>query len=150
MTNQQKEIVRKWIAALRSGEYTQGKSYLRQPMMANGGTVKYAYCCLGVVADLIVKGGGSTEKLAFGAADEFGTLTYDLRIWCGLRTGDGSAVVDGSKVLDLVPDASDGYQRAQKSLTGLNDHMKYDFNKIADVIEAQLKLAEEHEVSIFD
>lgn len=39
-----RELTEKWIGALRSGKYQQGKGYLR----ANNGT----YCCLGVLCDI--------------------------------------------------------------------------------------------------
>lgn len=39
------ELKEKWIAALRSGEYKQGKDCLR--------TDSNEYCCLGVLADVI-------------------------------------------------------------------------------------------------
>lgn len=41
------EIKAKWIAALRSGEYEQGRSSLRPS--------SNSYCCLGVLCDLYVK-----------------------------------------------------------------------------------------------
>lgn len=44
------ENLRNWIAALRSGEYTQGKNYLR----TNGDILKY--CCLGVMCDISNRG----------------------------------------------------------------------------------------------
>lgn len=43
--------VRKWIMALRSGEYTQGKGFLC--VLDNGNPT---YCCLGVLADAVVPG----------------------------------------------------------------------------------------------
>jgi hypothetical protein len=39
-----KEFWTKWIAALRSGEYVQGKGYLNR---------KEKYCCLGVAVDIL-------------------------------------------------------------------------------------------------
>lgn len=41
------ELARKWAAALRSGNYTQGKNRLRN----DNGT----YCCLGVLLDVLLK-----------------------------------------------------------------------------------------------
>jgi hypothetical protein len=41
-------VKKKWLAALRSGEYEQGKNYLE-----NAGK----FCCLGVLCDLAVKEG---------------------------------------------------------------------------------------------
>ncbi len=39
---------KKWLAALRSGEYRQGREALRQRVKKSD-----AYCCLGVLADLV-------------------------------------------------------------------------------------------------
>jgi hypothetical protein len=49
------ELVREWVAALRSGDYKQGRAYLR---------IGVFYCCLGVAADLLRKRGlvGPWEK----------------------------------------------------------------------------------------
>jgi hypothetical protein len=44
------ELKQLWVAALRSGKYAQGKSYLR---------VKNEYCCLGVLCDLMEPKGWS-------------------------------------------------------------------------------------------
>ena len=43
-----KEVKKKWVDALRSGEYAQGRSSLRD---------HDEYCCLGVLCELAVKEG---------------------------------------------------------------------------------------------
>lgn len=55
-------IKAKWIAALRSGQYEQGQSFLR-----NGDK----YCCLGVLCDII-----DSSKWT---VDSFNYLSYDGR-----------------------------------------------------------------------
>jgi hypothetical protein len=40
------QVKEKWITALRSGEYTQAREFLR---------TDYGYCCLGVLTDLYLK-----------------------------------------------------------------------------------------------
>ena len=42
-----KELVKLWVEALRSGKYQQIKGVLRQPL-ANG----YGHCCLGVLCEI--------------------------------------------------------------------------------------------------
>lgn len=42
------ELKTKWVAALRSGEYEQGRNYL-----CNDHSGDYTFCCLGVLCDLI-------------------------------------------------------------------------------------------------
>lgn len=39
------DLLKRWVAALRSGDYEQGKSQLRN--------IKNEYCCLGVLCDVI-------------------------------------------------------------------------------------------------
>lgn len=52
ITDEQKELWKEWITALRSGEYKQGyRSLKRKDYFKN----KCAFCCLGVLCDLIVK-----------------------------------------------------------------------------------------------
>lgn len=41
------EIKNRWVSALRSGEYSQGQSYLKTP--------KGDFCCLGVLCDMFLK-----------------------------------------------------------------------------------------------
>ena len=47
-----KVIAEKWIKALQSGKYKQGKSYLKT---VNRSTKKSSFCCLGVLTDLYRK-----------------------------------------------------------------------------------------------
>lgn len=46
------EVKKKWIEALRSGEYKQGHNALR--VISEGG---FGYCCLGVLCDLMKQSG---------------------------------------------------------------------------------------------
>lgn len=46
-----KKTKKQWVTALRSGEYEQGKSWLRRE---NNGTERF--CCLGVLCDLVEPG----------------------------------------------------------------------------------------------
>lgn len=69
-----KQLVSKWIEALTSGEYEQGKHVLR--------SINNKYCCLGVLADIAIKMGvieGSWEEgyieLSEGEVD-----CYSLRV----------------------------------------------------------------------
>ena len=58
-----KELLKRWVAALRSGEYKQGAEYLRQ-YDENGNAV--AFCCLGVLQSIeprIKQMEGSDEEL---------------------------------------------------------------------------------------
>ena len=52
-----RELVKDWIAALRSGEYRQGHGQLRYQPGIEYGEEQYAYCCLGVAADVAINTG---------------------------------------------------------------------------------------------
>jgi len=58
------EVKKKWIAALRSGEYEQGQSRLRPS--------EDTYCCLGVLCDLYVKETGIGEWRDDDVAFQYG------------------------------------------------------------------------------
>lgn len=47
-----KELAQRWIDALRSGEYTQGRNFLRRPGAAGDPDL---YCCLGVLCEIAVQ-----------------------------------------------------------------------------------------------
>lgn len=75
---------RKWVAALRSGEYLQGTDALNM-----GGR----YCCLGVACELYKQEnelpiGVINDMTYYGGQDEF--LPECVREWLGLRYCDGS------------------------------------------------------------
>ncbi len=64
---------RKWMQALRSGKYTQGKGRLKRTK--KDGT--HTYCCLGVLRDLYPKcQGGNDGTLSPNGLKEAG-LTYE-------------------------------------------------------------------------
>ena len=108
-----------WTAALRSGEYQQGRAALHADGM---------FCCLGVLCDLAVKAG----VVSAAAAREDGyPWAYDgvpdylpksVQEWAGLK--EGNPLVYG-------PNAP-----ARDHLARLNDDYEdYDFARIADAID---------------
>jgi hypothetical protein len=119
-----------WVAALRSGEYRQGKNSLRCKSIENG---QYEYCCLGVLCDLAVKHGegewrdslhNSNRSIYTPHAlpDEW-SMNYPSR--------------DLSDRLNLGASA-DGALSRQSLLGDMNDDQNKDFLTIADWIEANL------------
>ena len=115
------EIKHKWVEALRSGEYSQGKFKLY-----NG----RSYCCLGVLCNLYMNeknetwcylpGGGSDNYYCNGESELLPVAVMD---WAELNSGNGDPLVNVDVEI--------------KSLAELNDTLKYTFAEIADVIEAQ-------------
>lgn len=119
-----------WLAALRSGEYTQGMRALR-----TGGN---GFCCLGVAADLLVKSGYGQwsdeqvpylDKYRFDYTREDGAegagISYSYNVLNGL----------GPDWLDdwLRKEVPNGYSCEQK-LVALNDSGDT-FERIANWIE---------------
>lgn len=117
-----REIRDKWVAALRSGEYKQGTSVLRRSHP--GGDT---FCCLGVLCDLAEKEGIISSEIKvdafgepmyyYGAYDAF--LPGPVRVWSGV--GEAPSPFADSE---------------HNTLVYLNDEAGYNFNEIADVIEA--------------
>lgn len=116
-----KEIAEKWVAALRSGEYKQGKEFLR--------TATDEFCCLGVLCDLAVKNGViiSPRPRGEGRAYEYdgdsisGVSSRTVRTWSGLRDFLGEFFKDELRT-------------GKMSLARMNDNGKT-FTEIADIIE---------------
>jgi hypothetical protein len=114
------EIKQKWVEALRSGEYTQGKFRLY-----NG----RSYCCLGVLCNLYMNEKNETwYYLTSETSDNYycdgesELLPVAVMDWAELNSGNGDPLVN----VDVA-----------HSLAELNDTLKYTFAQIADVIEAQ-------------
>ena len=101
------ENAKKWVAALRSGKYKQGKGKLRH---------EGRYCCLGVACD--ISGLVAWEHNSYD--DEEYELTSQIKNWLGLNTSVGS-YYESTTLLTLV---------------ALNDSGK-SFSEIADIIESE-------------
>ena len=105
-------VKRKWLAALRSGEYEQGANYLYWDS-ASGGK---RYCCLGVL--------GAVCGVLPEAMDGQSFLTKHLDIHPVLLT-------DEEKMWD------EGGSSVQYKLSGMNDN-GWSFKRIAKWIEKNL------------
>jgi hypothetical protein len=115
------EVKKKWIAALRSGEYKQGKYRLWSYVDT--------YCCLGVLCDLHAKETGNewVEHVGHEYLGQRTSLPAAVCKWAGVPTLTGygggiTAIIDGQP----------------KNLIVLNDADRYSFAQIADVIEKGL------------
>lgn len=101
------DIKQQWLAALRSGEYTQGRGLLRP--------TEDTYCCLGVLCDLHAKATGEIwiDDRYFDQSEALPTIVQQwagLSDWCPdipLRPGQGVATLaefnDGRSDYDLRP-----------------------------------------------
>lgn len=129
------DVKQKWVAALRSGEYAQGKGVLRDN--------EDKFCCLGVLCDLAEKEGvvdssqGDDTWLYEGPGRPYGrdvsevTLPDAVKDWAGLPKVDPR--IEAKKNEKVTP-----------SLSVLNDGWEYagfprhSFEEIADIIEEHL------------
>ncbi len=111
------ENAKKWVAALRSGEYEQGHNALR---------TENTYCCLGVACDLWAKENNiewiktSVAPHGFAIINEhqFGVLPNEVKDWLGLVN-------------------IEGRNRNNNPLWVQNDSDNQSFEQIADFIESE-------------
>jgi len=106
------ELKEKWIEALRSGKYEQGRGFLRR---------KDKYCCLGVLCDLIDPEGW-THQAPADPGDEIERCWYDVSVALPLHT---------SRNIQLS-------EERQALLVCKNDDKEYSFDEIATYIESTL------------
>lgn len=124
-----REAAQAWVAALRSGKYTQTGRRLRQPLTHREDPL-FAHCCLGVAADLCVDkdrgmGWSGTNLTQFNT-----------------RTGSSSASLpwEIERHLFSAKERVDpqAINKAVCYCIYLNDEQEFTFEQIADVIEAVL------------
>ncbi len=121
-----KDIKKRWIEALRSGEYEQAKSELRNNICnsVSGAIIASKFCCLGVLCDIHSKE-TNTEWLGeyYLSGGEF--LPTEVREWAGLEGR--NPLIPSAKIANEGP----------TSLTAANDD-GFTFPQIADIIEKEL------------
>ena len=112
------EVMRIWVDALRSGEYTQGVGCLK--------STSGDHCCLGVLCELydknneekLIRVEWEDNKVSFNSSTM--SLPDEVRTWAGMDYYDGS-----------IPGLS-------TSLAVLNDD-EVSFQEIADIIEQNVE-----------
>lgn len=107
------EFKQKWIAALRSGDYKQGKGWLYN----KGADGEITYCCLGVAACVL----GIPLK----------------NMECATLTGTKHPNVT-EEIYDVLKDTGECIQTRQNVLMGMNDAENKTFAEIADYIKQNL------------
>jgi hypothetical protein len=102
------DLKTKWIEALRSGEYEQGQSFLREGDK---------FCCLGVLCDLKEpanwRRSGDSYDYVVGSDASMGLLPFSLKAETGING------------------------QIESEIVGMNDEGK-SFSEIADWIEANV------------
>lgn len=104
------EIKQKWVEALRSGKYQQGRNRLKSGE---------SYCCLGVLCDVLTKDGAISRR----SWKDSKNLTHEAALAADLPIPEGAHVT---------------FKGGNRSLVYLNDVVALSFPEIADIIEQQL------------
>ena len=113
------ELREKWVAALRSGEYKQGRKLLMSDFARDR-----RYCCLGVLCVV----GGIDEGELYG----LGLLSSGIIKKLNLRFDFDFAV---ERDIDLAPGQSDRSITGLQYASSLNDSYGFTFPQIADLVE---------------
>ena len=144
------EIGQRWVAALRSGKYQQTQEELRRSGLPGYSTLEPSYCCLGVLCDLYLKEvggfwiGDSVQEM--DGSFETTNLPVVVKIWADMDNDVGTLktpIMRHDCFEHASHDECDEEECScpgmmeDKSLIELNDEAGYDFEQIADVIEAQ-------------
>ena len=137
LTDQQKENVKLWLAALRSGEYDQ-----QQAVLKNG----FGYCCLGVACDVYRKQTGKGNWI--DTTDSRGGFTFDTGdVYNNVEIIDSPAIrehfgfddVSGFNIPPFFLPSENGDEGTGTTLpirlTEVNDELELTFPQIADLIE---------------
>lgn len=126
------QIKTKWVKALRSNKYRQGR-YNLKIAHADG---ECSYCCLGVLCELYVQEGlgkwegpeifmGSRHGYRIGKRRDASYLPKEVREWAGLEPMEGEHI-------------HSSYAPEQSNLWRMNDTDEKSFEDIADFIEEHL------------
>jgi hypothetical protein len=121
-----KEWADKWVAALRSGEFSQGVAALC--VIREGGP---RYCCLGVLCEVVRREEGEPISESHGDRSYWGsscTLPDHVREVTGIKSSHGERPDDPT-------DDKEKTFGGGLSLVGDNDSRSYNFARIADLIE---------------
>lgn len=133
------EIKRRWVEALRSGNYKQERKALIHKAHTPNGRDRYSYCCLGVLCAVL-----DPERIERAKFDENGNIFWNQLDLVDIE-GEEPEVDDSQllprwaqKMAGLGEDPTVQYCSNEHScLSGLNDEL-LSFTEIADLIEAQL------------
>lgn len=114
MTKPQKDRVIKWIAALRSGEYKQGKGALR--------LTEDTYCCLGVGCDISKLDQWSEADGEYVYDESSALLPLGVAELYGLKSDDGAHYFEGNRCeLSMMNDHGDTFPE-------ISDRIEYCLN----------------------
>lgn len=135
-------LLRRWLKALRSGKYRQGRRKLRQPDLEGE-----CFCCLGVLCEILVEDKilrrsetRGDEYVSVKRGESFGGVpdTEDLpQDFVELFNYSLSSLGPDNHVLQFNPFVE--LPGSTETLTGLNDYNGENFEGIADWIELSVE-----------
>jgi len=140
-TTPNKDRIRKFVAALRSGEYPQTIGALQRTSDRVG---PIGFCCLGVACEVAIQDGLELQKFdLIGQPDlvRYGTtlkdcsgdvLPTEVAEWYGFQDENPKLVMPVKTDAYLFMDVD---RERQVRATTLNDSRRFDFNEIADAFE---------------
>lgn len=111
-----KDLIRRWVAALRSGEYQQGRHILH-------GTGRF--CCLGVLCDIYGLGETTEQRIR--------QVTSSV-----CRVYNNPVLTEFAGLDKHVNVSEKGYELLEDVLINMNDMDFKSFEEIADYIEKEL------------
>ena len=127
-----RDIAQRWVAALRSGEFSQTQGYLN---------IEGGYCCLGVLCELAVEDGviskwGDHGTTTYGTTDHNSdvSLPRPVLTWAGMK---GESLPTPVEVPFYDEDFGDDALQQYDGFAGLNDDAGFSFKQIAAVIDEQ-------------
>lgn len=146
-----KKVKDKWLSALRSGKYEQGKGRLAQ---LTDDHESMEYCCLGVLCETMVNplnlkvqdpNGKYTLARSYGKGGSTGYPPLEVTETIYLKPKDGQRIMEAEANV-FVPNPFYNAQKASWdnhsskyiSIAVLNDKYGLSFDKIADLIEEHL------------
>ena len=113
-----RENVKKWVAALRSGDYKQATNQLR---------LRNSFCCLGVACD-ISKVGEWKDNNRYVCTFEDGYPDSNRDLELPPKVLDWLGMSDPDPIIDMI-------NNSYLNCSCANDIKGWDFDKIADAIE---------------
>lgn len=134
------EIKNRWVAWLRANVDKQTRGRLNRIATIDPKNTPVGFCCLGGLCELAVADGVITSwshlehgdsLLTYGNSDgswSDAVLPQSVVDWAGLEEDDPEVNVPGD----------DATEPTRTGLTYVNDELRYNFNQIADLIDAQL------------
>ena len=138
------EIKARWVAWLRANADKQTTGRLNR-VTSDRDTDPVGFCCLGGLCELAVQDGvigallkESKEHGDFGTVMTYGNASVGDYYWS--TTSLPSAVTRWAGLSSSDPEVriTSNHGEWTTNLTSVNDDEQYDFNQIADLIEAQL------------